>query len=105
MASIGSLVLSVAVASTPLDSPHMQKVERRAAILSGVGVAFALGGSLAAVVGSMHDETPMTLGGGALIAIGVHAIMLAVVAWLWPDDSWLGLVTDELTIRPPARAL
>ncbi len=94
----------LAVALVAADPAPMEKVERRAGILSGVGIAFTLAGSLAAAVGSMHDETPMTVGGGALIAVGLHAIVLAVVAWLWPDDRWLGLLTDELTIRPAHRA-
>ncbi|MBL8955526.1 MAG: hypothetical protein JNK82_32425, partial [Myxococcaceae bacterium] len=88
-----------------LDSPaaEVEKVERRAAILSGVGIAFGLGGALAVAVGSTQNEQRMAIGGGLLIGVGVHALLLAVVAWLWPDDSWLGFMTDELMFTPPPR--
>jgi hypothetical protein len=93
MASICSAVVAIAlVASEP--SP-MEKVERRAGILSGIGVGFALGGAFAIAVGAIEDESRFVVGGGALVGVAVHLIALAVVAWLWPDDGWLGLLTDE----------
>src|SRR5688572_27003531 len=93
MASISSAVMAIALAASG-PSPS-EKVERRAGILSGIGIAFALGGGFAIGVGVSEGESRFTVGGGALIGVGLHAIALAVVAWLWPDDRWLGVLTDE----------
>src|SRR5262245_52128816 len=95
MASVTCLLTSIALAASEPSS--LEKIERRAGILSGVGVAFAVGGGIAVGVGVAAHEPRFTVGGSALIAVGLHAIALAVVAWLWPDDSWLGLLTDEVT--------
>ena len=89
------LVVAVALASSPATS--LDKIERRAGIMSGVGFAFAVGGAVAMGLGASLNEPKFTIGGGALIGVGLHVLALAVVAWLWPDDSWLGLVTDQTT--------
>lgn len=95
MALIGSTMMAIALAASEPSS--LEKIERRAGILSGVGIAFAVGGGIAVGVGATAHESRLYVGGSALIGVGLHAIVLAVVAWLWPDDSWLGLLTDETT--------
>src|SRR5437870_13901078 len=95
MASCAPIVLAFALAAS--DPSSLETIERRAGILTGVGAAFCLGGVVAVGVGAALHEPRMWLGGSALIGVGLHAIALAMIAWLWPDDSWLGLLTDETT--------
>jgi hypothetical protein len=95
MASVGSVLVAFALAASEPSS--LEKIERRAGILSGVGIAFAVGGGVAVGVGVAVHEPRFTVGGSALIGVALHLVALAVVAWLWPDDSWLGLLTDETT--------
>ena len=98
-------MVAVAVASTPPSAlDKLEKIERRAGIMSGVGFAFVAGGGVAMGLGASVNESKFTIGGGALIAVGLHVLALAVVAWLWPDDSWLGLVTDQTVAASTATA-
>jgi hypothetical protein len=93
MASIRSAVVAIALAAS--DHSPLEKIERRAAILTGVGVAFAVGGGVAIGFGVAAHEQRFWVGGTALIGVGLHLLALAVIAFLWPDDTWLGLLTSQ----------
>ncbi len=100
MGTVVGLVLSVALAANEPPASPLEKLERRVGILSGVGCAFAVAGAVTIGLGAGAGEPRYTYGGSALIGVGLHAIALAIVAWIWPDDRWLGLVTDQT--RPAA---
>jgi hypothetical protein len=85
MSVASAVMVAVALASTPPSA--LEKIERRAGIMSGVGFAFVAGGGVAIGLGASVNESKFTIGGGALIGVGLHVLALAVVAWLWPDDS------------------
>jgi hypothetical protein len=99
MASIRSAVVAIALVASG-HSP-LEKIERRAAIVTGVGIAFAVGGGVTIGAGFATHEERLWVGGAALIGVGVHLLALAVIAWLWPDDTWLGMLTSPLLTPAP----
>ena len=92
------MFLALALAAS--EPTAEESVERRAGILSGVGVAFALGGGIALGIGIDKHSTLIDLGASVLIAVALHAFAIAVLSWLWPDTSWMEIFASPVSVRP-----
>src|SRR5258706_14807017 len=92
------MLLALALAaSEPATAEEI--VERRAGILSGVGVAFALGGGIALGIGIDKHSGLIDAGASVLIAVALHAFALTVLSCLWPFTSSLRFFGSPVSVR------
>jgi hypothetical protein len=80
---VTGIVLAAVIAAEPATHAALQ---RHAGIVTTVGAVSVIGGAVALGLGISKQRTEITVGGAALIAFGISALVLSVVAWLWPEE-------------------
>jgi hypothetical protein len=84
VASWGPLLVALSLGAGVPDA--QKKATVRASIVTAVACTATAAGGVVLGIGVARHDARTSIGGSALLGLGLHALALAVMAWLWPAD-------------------